>query len=956
METLLVKLFATALALSQVTTSPDAVKTEFDRQRDQPQVTQILHAGCTHMLKAFELDDINIDDLIATAMDDPQAVTGTKVLRGIDIADLQTAYREFCKGETVDRPAVDLGDVIDFYNQAAANLPDHDKLKNLKLPGASIVLDRKGKPFAEVFEENQRRVWVRLADIPQHVCNAFIAAEDKRFYQHKGVDEHGLIRALIGNLTQPRRLQGGSTITQQVVKNLLVGDEVSYERKIREMIVAARLESTLSKDAILELYLNSVYLGRSAWGIEMAARGYFGKTANQLNVAEGALLAGLTKGPTYFSPDRRPALARERLAYVLNRMREDGMLDAAVRDEDSGAGSPPLPTLAALDRPRRDIGFHFVDQVAREARSEAGIDRITDASYTVHSTIDPPLQRAVEESLQEGLSRYERDNGRAQFAGAEANLAAAIVKIEADRKNTSTQPSWQQALVNARLPLYDVHWTPAVLVQRPGGRKGDGWRVGLAAGRVVPLAADGAAQRKLGLYDLVFVHVVEGRDKVPVRAELRVRPAVQGMIVALENKTGRILAMSGGFSYPLSQLNRATQAVRQPGSAIKPLSYLAALGKGLQPNTLVSDTAITFPPIKKGRAREQDYWTPKNYDGTEGGTLTLRRALENSRNLATAHLLKGGIEDKPEASLERLCQLALEAQIYRECVHLYPFVLGAEPVRPIDLAAFYAAIANEGLRPSPHVIDFIERNGAVVYRRDPSPGTRIASVDEAAFYQLKSMMQGVVARGTAHAIADLSPYLAGKTGTSDDANDAWFVGFTNDVTVAVWIGYDNADNRRRTLGGGATGGGIAVPIFEPVIRAAWADIGARTALAPPSAEARRHLSCTSIDLDSGEIREQRGRGITECFRVDHKGKIIDTRGRLESGESQEVRGNERVRTYTAQPAIGPFGAWPYGAAQYGTTPYVAPYGGRPYGARQPAGAQYGHGGGVLSGPSFDWGR
>jgi membrane carboxypeptidase/penicillin-binding protein len=172
--------------------------------------------------------------------------------------------------------------------------------------------------------------------------------------------------------------------------------------------------------------------------------------------------------------------------------------------------------------------------------------------------------------------------------------------------------------------------------------------------------------------------------------------------------------MSGGFSYPLSQLNRATQAVRQPGSAIKPLSYLAALGKGLQPNTLVSDAAITFPPIKKGRAREQDYWTPKNYDGTEGGTLTLRRALENSRNLATAHLLKGGIEDKPEASLERLCQLALEAQIYRECVHLYPFVLGAEPVRPIDLAAFYAAIANEGLRPSPHVIDFIERNGAVV--------------------------------------------------------------------------------------------------------------------------------------------------------------------------------------------------------------------------------------------------
>jgi penicillin-binding protein 1A len=214
MESLLFKIFATALALSQVTTAPDAVKTQFDRDRDQAEVTQILHAGCTHMLKVFELEDINIDDLITTAMDDPQAIAGSKALRGIDFADLQAAYRQFCKNETVEHSAVDLGEVIDFYNKAAANLPDHNKLKNLELPGASIVLDRKGKPFAEVFEENQRRVWVRLADIPQHVRNAFIAAEDKRFYQHHGIDEHGLIRAFIGNLAGSRRPQGGSTINQ----------------------------------------------------------------------------------------------------------------------------------------------------------------------------------------------------------------------------------------------------------------------------------------------------------------------------------------------------------------------------------------------------------------------------------------------------------------------------------------------------------------------------------------------------------------------------------------------------------------------------------------------------------------------------------------------------------------------------------------------------------------------
>jgi penicillin-binding protein 1A len=892
METLLIKIFATALALSQVMTVPDAVKTEFDRDRDRPQVAQLLHAGCTHMLKAFELEDINIDDLIATAMDDPQAINGSKALRGINIADLQTAYRQFCKNEMVAQPAVDLGDVIDFYNKAAANLPDHNRLKGLKLPGASIVLDRKGQPFAEVFEDNQRRIWVPLAEIPQQVRNAFIAAEDKRFAQHRGIDEHGLIRAFVGNLARTGRPQGGSTITQQVAKNLLVGEDLSYERKIREMIVASRVEATLSKDEILEIYLNSVYLGRSSWGVEMAARSYFGKPAKQLSLEEGALLAGLTKGPRYLSPDRQPARAQQRLAYVLDRMREAGMLGAAEGDEEGrgeeSRGLPALPAMTRFERPRRDIGFHFVDQVAREAKSVAGIDTITASSVTVRSTIDPPLQRAVEEALQDGLSRYERGAGRARFLAPEANLAAAVQRIEAGGKRTDKRPYWQQALADARLPLYDVHWTPAVVVERAGGRKDGGWRVGLADGRIVPLSDDGAAQRKLALYDVVLVVLVEGKGRT-ARAELRVRPVVQGMVVVLENKTGRILAMSGGFSYPLSQLNRATQAVRQPGSTIKPLSYLAALGKGLQPNTLINDSAITLPPLKGGRALQQDFWSPKNYDGGGGGTLTIRRALENSRNLATAHLLLGGIADKPEASLDRLCQLALEAQIYHECVRYYPFVLGAQPVRPVDLAAFYAAIANEGMRPSPYAIESIERNGRIVYRHDPKSSTPIASVDHAAFYQLKSMMQGVLARGTARAIADLSPYVAGKTGTSDDENDAWFVGFTNEVTVAVWLGYDNADGVRRTLGGGATGGGVAVPIFEPVIQAVWANVAPKTALAPPSPEARRQLSCKSVDLESGEAKERGGKTISECFRVDGKGRIIDTQTVLVSRDGEHAR-------------------------------------------------------------------
>jgi membrane carboxypeptidase/penicillin-binding protein len=501
----------------------------------------------------------------------------------------------------------------------------------------------------------------------------------------------------------------------------------------------------------------------------------------------------------------------------------------------------------------------------------------------------------VEETLQEGLWRYERNSGRLQFRRAEANLSKAIQRIEA-KSLEQKQPPWQQALANARLPLYDVHWTPAVVVEKPGDGKKQAWRVGLADGRILPLAVDNAvAARKLVLNDVVFVRVTEAKGKA-ARAELRIRPTVQGTVVALENKTGRILAMSGGFSYPLSQLNRSTQAVRQPGSAIKPQSYLAALGNGLQPNTWVSDDDLTLPPIGPGPAREKDYWSPKNYGGGSGGTLTLRRALENSRNLATAHLLEGGIDKTPQASLDRLCKLAQEAQIYRECMRFYPFVLGAQPVRPVDLAAFYAAIANEGRRPTPYVIDSIERDGEVIYRHKPDDAVTIESVDAAAFYQLKSIMQGVLSRGTARSIAALAPYVAGKTGTTDDENDAWFVGFTNEVTVAVWVGYDNADGKRRTLGGGSTGGGLAVPIFASIIQAVWADVTPRTVLAPPSAAAERMLSCKSINLKSGEIASGRRTGVSECFRVNAKGRIIDTQNRLLASASSQTRRSRAVRS------------------------------------------------------------
>jgi penicillin-binding protein 1A len=952
MDMILVKIFATALALSEVTTAPQAVKTHFDPVQDRAEVVQILRDGCAHMRQAFDIESINLDDLIATALNDPKAVAGDiKAFHGINFADLNTAYHQFCKNENVANPVVDLGQVIEFFNNAAADLPDPARLKGRKLPSMSVVLDGKGGTFANVFEPRNRRVWVPLAKIPDLVQKAFIAAEDRRFFQHHGVDERGIIRAFIGNLAEPGRPQGGSTITQQVVKNLLVGDDVTYERKIREMIVASRVETTLSKPEILELYLNSAYLGRGAWGVEMAARSYFGKSAQDLSIAEGAMLAGLLKGPSFFNPDRHPDRAKERLAYVLGRMKEDGVISA--EDKDRALAAPPK--LLAFEQRRRDSGLHFIDFLGREAKTD-GITSLTAEPYTVHSTINALLQREAEASLQEGLARFEMSSGRAQFRGPEANIGDAVQKLSAGggaAAASNTLPAWQQALQALKLPLSDVHWEPAVVLDKGGGKRGDGnIRVGIRDGRVLPLnAANWGAKRNIGLYDVVYVRVIEGKivakpksagsapgavAPVSGRAELRVRPTVQGAALVLENKTGRILAMAGSFSYFSSQLNRTSQTQRQPGSAMKPLTYLTALQAGLQPNTLVSDDPITLAPIGTGGTiiareynsalREEYYWSPRNADGSMGGMFTMRRGLENSVNVVTAHLLDGGISADPEKSLDQVCATAVAAKIYAECVRYYPFVLGAQPVRMIDLAAFYAAVANEGALPKPHAIESIEADGHTVFRYPNAPLPFIGAADRTSFYQLKTMLQGVVARGTARAIGGLSPYVAGKTGTTEDAVDGWFIGFTNDVTIAVWVGYDNGDGKRRSLGTTATGARVALPIFEPILQAVWAQgIAPKAPLSGPSPEAKHYLVDMPIDYYSGtriggirnggqygqyggQYAENSGQGFIEHFRIGPDGKVAETQYQLmathqEGDTARYPEGGETEQSW---------GAWGWG--------------------------------------------
>jgi membrane carboxypeptidase/penicillin-binding protein len=897
MESILVKILAVVLALSQLSTRPDDVRTQFDSATDRTQVIELLRAGCAHMRKVFEVEDLALDDLVETALADPKAIASDiKAFHGINFGDLNATYRQLCKNETPDPSPVDIGQVIEFFNKAAADLPDHTRLKGLRLASPSTIVDGKGTYLAELYEPGNRRVAVSLSEIPETVSRAFVAAEDKRFFQHKGIDERGLVRAFVVNMMQPGRPQGGSTITQQVVKNLVVGDDVTYERKIREIIVTSRVEHTLTKPEILELYLNSIYFGRNSWGVEMAARSYFGKSVKDLSLAEGAMLAGLVKGPNYFSPERAPDRARERLDYVLGRMQEDRVITPDQLKRLQGT----LPPIIAAEQPRNEVAHHFFDYLTREVKTVPGLQPLANASYTVRSTIYPALQSATEAALQEGLAQYELKTGRVDFQGPEANLSDTIKQLRAERASApvapgvALKPDWLQALERMRLPLRDVRWSTAVVVDKPGAKKNvDGIKIGLADGRVLPLrTGSGEIARKLQLNDVVFVRLVNGQGKVAARADLRVRPTVQGAALVLENKTGRILAMAGGFSYELSQLNRTSQTRRQPGSAIKPITYLAALRAGLQPNTLVRDEPVTLPPIGGG-TRERDYWTPKNYDGGSGGVLTLRRALENSRNLATVGLLDGGIDISPELSFDRVCALAQEALIYSECQRYYPVVLGAQPLRLIDLAAFYAAIANEGARPKPHAIASVQQDGRTVYRDDTIPLTWLGSADRVAFFQLKSMLQGVVQRGTANSIRQLAPYVAGKTGTSDDENDAWFVGFTNDVTVAIWVGYDNG-NGRRTLGAGQTGGHVAVPIFKPIIEAAWAYHAPQAALAPPSPEARRQLVVLPVSLASGSRAAGGGAGtINEYFRLDPSGHVAETQYRLVSElEAETLRQTE----------------------------------------------------------------
>ncbi len=686
-----------------------------------------------------------------------------------------------------------------------SGLPDLQSLRRYRPPLTTTVWSRDGVLMAEFYRE--RRKLVDPSTLPGHVVRAFLAAEDSGFFSHEGLDLAGIVRAAWTNLREGRVVQGGSTITQQVAKSLLLSPERSLRRKIREAVLAVRMERHLTKQQILYLYLNQIYLGHGAYGIESASEVYFGISSQELSLAQAALLAGLPRAPSRYDPYRHPERALERRRYVLERMAEEGWI---TRDDMERAASEPL-ALAGYRNPLARVSPYFTDQVRRVIVARYGRETLLEGGLRVVTTMDSRLQEAARRALRRGLEALDR---RAGYRG------------PLERRSPDDPGPF------ARGPAPGPGQRVKALVLHVDAR---GATV-LAGGRKLPLPAeamgwalgrDRSPPEVLSPGDVIWCDVRVGEDGLPV-AELAQEPQVEGAIVCLDARTGEVLALVGGYDFGRSQFNRAVQARRQPGSAIKPLLYAAALAKGYTPATLVYDAPVVY--------RSTDLrgdWKPRNYSQRFHGATTLREALVRSRNVVTVKVLKDiGVS----YAVDFLNGLGLRARISPDL----SLALGSPTLSPLDLAAVYTVFPGGGIRHDPVFLLRVEdREGKELFRFYPGPGERVLSPEIA--YVVTDMMRGVVREGTGRRVRALGRPCAGKTGTTNEYRDAWFVGFTPDLVTVVWVGYDDG----RSLGRRETGGRAAAPIWLEFMKQAVEDRPPGDFAVPEGVEFAR------IDADTG---------------------------------------------------------------------------------------------------------
>ena len=693
------------------------------------------------------------------------------------------------------------------------DMPDAGDLVDYRPPTATRAYAWDGTLIGEFSRE--RRIFVPYDNIKPELAQAFLAAEDHSFFQHGGVDVAGLTRAMVKNLfnaARGKRLEGGSTITQQVAKNVLLTSDATVGRKLKEAILARRLEQTLNKQQILELYLNEIWLGYRSFGVGAAAYNYFGKSISDLSLAESAYLAALPKGPDNYHPIRRKAQAIARRNWILDQMAELGWVTKA---EAELAKKEDLKVQAAPSRAKyRDADF-FVEEVRRRALVDLG-PRLNEGGYYMRTTLDPRMQTAARVALMHGLEMYDRRHG---WRGAFARVTLA--------------PGWEAIAKKVSPPAERRDWRAAVVNEVSGGNV----RVTVAeTGQTGALIGEDVAWAKAGKGlnpgDLIFVEPSKNGG-----FRLRQIPAVNGALVAMEPSSGRVLAMVGGYSFSLSSFNRATQAMRQPGSSFKPIVYAAALENGYTPASVVMDSAITL------QGRDGEDWTPENYNKKYYGALQLRKGLELSRNAMTVRLAQG-------VGMRKISDLAGRLGVVKNMEPVLAMALGAGETTPFKLTAAYASFVNGGRKVEPHLIEVVQDGqGKTIMRADKrvcvrcgagfngDESPRIAPggdqvMDPITAYQITSMLQGVVQRGTATAVSVLGRPVGGKTGTTNNYRSAWFVGFTPQIVASVFIGFD--DNR--SLGEGETGTVAAVPVFTEFMQAATVGLPKSDFKAPTNAK------------------------------------------------------------------------------------------------------------------------
>lgn len=706
--------------------------------------------------------------------------------------------------------------VVIFYviHTFSQDLPDYRQLAKYEPPISTRIQANDGRLSEEFATE--KRVFVPADAMPKLVKQAFISAEDRNFYHHPGVDFVGIGRAVIVNLQNlghGRRPVGGSTITQQVAKNFLLGNEVSYKRKIREAIIAFRIEKAFSKDKILELYLNEIYLGKGRYGVAAAGMGYFSKSLDELSLAEIAYLAVLPKAPNNYQVEDHPAEAKARRDWIISRMYEDGYI---TKQQMEQAQFEPL-ILHPQKISETVDGNYFNEDIRRDLINRYGENVLYEGGLSVRSTLDPYYQEVAAAALRAGLIRYDRRHG-----------------YRGPIKNIAPLDQWATTLGTMAKPAGARKWELAVVLETQakqatiglkGGTKGT---IALSeltwARKSMPKGYMGPAINKTGdalkVGDVILVKQIKGNTY-----SLQQIPKVQGAIVVMDPHTGRVLAMQGGYDFSMSVFNRATQAQRQPGSSFKPFVYLTALGHGFTPSSMVLDGPVEFS-MGKG----QGMWRPQNYEKDYLGLLPLRRGLELSRNTMTVRIAD-------HVGMKNVVETAKKFHIFDNMPPYLAMTLGAGETTLMRMVTGYSMIVNGGKDIVPTLYDRIQdRHGKTIYSHDtrtcPDCGDRIAwrkqnvpvvpdtrpqIVDPRVAYQVVSILQGVTARGTASlTFKNFERPIAGKTGTTSDFKDAWFIGITPDLVVGTYIGFDEP----RSLGKGQTGGIVSAPVVKTFYKVA----------------------------------------------------------------------------------------------------------------------------------------